>query len=103
VALLYWAFKASYRSARACETVELTAQSLTVERVDHAQRRQHWTLQPNWLRVDLDDPQRPGSQVTLTTHGRSLVVGAFLSPEERRDFARSLRDALDRWRCGTVR
>lgn len=100
VALLYWAFKASYRSARAHEMVELTDRALTVERVDPANRRQRWTLQPTWLRVNLDEPQRPGSQITLSSHGRHLVVGSFLSPEERKDFARALRDALERWRTG---
>lgn len=97
VALLYWAFKASYRSAREYETVELNDRALVVEKV---QRRTHqrWTLQPNWLRVTMEDPPRHHSQVTLTSHGKSLVVGGFLSPEERLDFARALREALARWR-----
>lgn len=98
VALLYWAFKASYRSARACETVELTDRALKVERVDPSNRRQVWTLPPGWLRVHLDEPLRPGSQITLTSHGRHLVVGSHLSPDERRDFADALRAALERWR-----
>lgn len=101
VALLYWAFKASYRSARAHETVELTDRALIVERVDMADRRQRWTLPPTWLRVNLDEPQRPGSQITLSSHGRHLVVGSFLSPTERREFAQALRDALETWRRGS--
>ncbi|MFV3075083.1 DUF2244 domain-containing protein [Niveispirillum fermenti] len=98
VALLYWAFKASYRSGHAQETVELTDRALTVERVDPAARRQRWTFQPTWLRVHLDDPIRPGSQITLSSHGRHLVVGSYLCLDERQDFARALRAALDDWR-----
>ena len=30
----------------------------------------------------------------LSSHGRTLVVGAFLSPEERLELARALRAAL---------
>ncbi len=98
VALLYWAFKASYRSGTAFETVELTDRALRVERVDPSNRRQVWTLPPGWLRVHLDEPLTPGSQITLTSHGRHLVVGSDLSPDERRDFADALRNALERWR-----
>jgi uncharacterized membrane protein len=98
VALLYWAFKASYRSGHAVETVELTDRALTVERIDPSNRRQVWTLAPGWLRVHLDEPLRPESQITLASHGRHLVVGSYLSPDERRDFADALRDALERWR-----
>ena len=98
LALLYWAFKASYRSGHAFETVELTEGALTVEKVDAANHRQVWTLPPGWLRVHLDEPLRPGSQITLTSHGRQLVVGGYLSPDERRDFADALRAALERWR-----
>ncbi|HET8726317.1 MAG TPA: DUF2244 domain-containing protein, partial [Alphaproteobacteria bacterium] len=49
-----------------------------------------------WLRVSMDDPPGHESQVILSSHGQSLVVGAFLTPEERLDFARALRSALDR-------
>lgn len=97
VALLYWALKASYRAGHATEIVELTGEALRVERVDPANRRQVWTLPPGWLRVHLDDPVRPGSRITLSSHGRQLVVGDFLSPDERRDFADALRAALERW------
>ncbi len=97
VALLYWAFKASYRSAHDYETVELTADRLIVEKVDRRHKRR-WTFQPAWLRVSMEDPPRHHSQVTLSSHGKSLVVGSFLSPDERLDFAKALREALHRSR-----
>jgi uncharacterized membrane protein len=48
-----------------------------------------------WLRVSLDDQAGEG-QVVLSSHGRQLVVGAFLAPEERVVLARELRAALSR-------
>lgn len=98
VLLLYWAFSASYGSARAHETVELTDRDLIIERVDARAQVQRWVLPPNWLRVQMDDPPRHHSQITLITHGKRLVIGTFLSLEERVDLARALRDALARWR-----
>jgi len=46
----------------------------------------------------MDDPPEHDSQVVLSSHGRSLVVGSFLAPEERAEFARALRAALNRCR-----
>jgi uncharacterized membrane protein len=34
--------------------------------------------------------------VTLSSHGQTLTVGSFLSPEERLDFANALKEALRR-------
>ncbi|HSK38987.1 MAG TPA: DUF2244 domain-containing protein [Arenibaculum sp.] len=98
VLLLYVAFRMSYRAGRMYERVRLTEAELEVQRVDQGGGRRTWIFQPNWLRVSIDDPPGHDSQVTLSSHGRSLVVGAFLSPEERLDFARALTRALTRWR-----
>ncbi len=98
VLLIYLAFKASYRSARLHETVRLTEDSLIVERVSPSGRRARWTFQPYWLRVEMDDPPEHASRLTLTSHGRTLVIGAFLSPDERSEVANALKDALRRCR-----
>ena len=98
VALLYLAFRASYRSARLYETVKLTEDALVVERIGPGRRRARWSFQPYWLRVELDDPPQHHSQLRLTSHGRSLVLGAFLSPGERFEFAAALSQALRRQR-----
>ena len=44
----------------------------------------------------MDDPPEHESQLTLASHGRRLVVGAFLTPEERLELARALGAALAR-------
>ena len=96
VALIYVAFKASYRSGRMRETLRLTDNALTVERVGPGLRSQSWRFQPYWLRVEMDDPPRHESQLVLTSHGRRLAIGGFLAPEERVELAHALRDALER-------
>ncbi len=98
VVVLYFAFRQNYRRARMYEQVRLTEGALIVEKVDHRGGRRSWQFQPYWLRVNMDDPPRHESQVTLTSHGQAVIVGSFLSPEERLDFARALRAALDRQR-----
>ena len=94
VLLIYWAFKASYRSGRLHETVKLSRNALVVERVQPSGKRQRWRFQPHWLRVEIDEPVEHDSPLTLRSHGQSLAIGAFLSPEERAEVALALRRAL---------
>lgn len=95
---IYWAFRASYRSGRLFETIELTPDALVVQRFEPSGKAQRWDFQPYWLRVELDDPPQHSSQIVLTSHGRSLSVGSFLSPEERVEVAETIRRALHDYR-----
>ena len=98
VVLLYAAFRLNNRAARESERVRLSDTELTVDRHAIDGRAEHWSFQPNWLRVYVDDPPRPDSKLLLSTHGRSLAIGRFLPPAERVEVADALRAALRRWR-----
>ena len=99
VALIYLAFRINYRRASMCETLRLTRADLTVERINPWGERTTWTFQPAWLQVQLDDPPRHDSPLTLRSHGHSLSIGRFLSAEERAALAGELRRALARARA----
>ena len=96
VALVYVAFRINYRRAQRYETVRLTQTRLEIERVNPAGQVERFEFQPYWLRVMMDDPPRQESQLTLRSHGKSLVIGAFLSPPERLEVANALNAALAR-------
>lgn len=98
VALIYLAFRINYRRACLSETVRLTRHDLTVERIGQRGEVSTWQFQPAWLRVQMDDPPRPSSQLVLRSHGRSLPIGRFLTAQERSDLAAALRAALHRAR-----
>ena len=99
VALLYLAFRLSYRSARQRETLRLANDQFTVERVDIYGARRSWRFQPFWLRVVLEERRDESNRLLLASHGKSLVIGDFLAPPVRRDLAATLRDVLSRWRA----
>jgi uncharacterized membrane protein len=99
LALIYLAFRINYRHGRMHESLALTRRDLTVRQIDHKGKVASWRFQPTWLQVLIDDPPQHHSQLVLRTHGRSLVIGAFLSPEERVDLAVELRRALARAKC----
>ena len=94
VLLIYVAFRVNYRWGRMYETVILTEDNLTIERVTPDGRINRWRFQPYWLRVSMDDPPYHDSALTITSHGKALVIGAFLTPEERLEVADALREAL---------
>ena len=98
VALIYLAFKANYRWARMYETVRLTSDSLLVERISPSGKVQRWSFQPYWLKVQIDSPVKHDSQLVLSSHGKRLKIGSFLTPDERVELAHALRDALDKLR-----
>ena len=99
VALIYIAFRINYRHGRIYETLELTPRDLTVRRVDHRGKASSWRFQSTWLQVLLEDPTAHHSRLTLRSHGRNLVIGAFLTPAEQLDLAAALRRALARAKC----
>src|SRR5690606_17946989 len=94
VLLVWWAFRANYRAARMCETVDLDDEALVVRRYDTKGGVSEWSFQPYWLRVELEETEESIGPLHLASHGRRLAIGSFLSGEERRDFARALRHAL---------
>ena len=100
VLLLYVMFRLNYRDGRLSERLRLTERELQVDRVHPDGRVQRWSFQPYWLRVEMDDPPQHESRLLLASHGETLAIGAFLTPEERLDVARALRDALHRLRGG---
>ncbi len=98
VALVYLAFRASYRSARRSERVRLTDRSLIVEHISVRGERRQWRFEPYWIRIVFEEKDETNS-LALASHGRQLPVGNFLAPEVRRRFAATLGAALERWRA----
>ena len=97
IALLYLAFRLSYRSARQRESLRLTQRTLDIERIDIHGERQRWQLEPTWLRVTIDENERGRGRLVLSSHGNTVRLAAFLGAEERRRLADELKAALQRW------
>jgi uncharacterized membrane protein len=102
IALIYVAFRASYRSGRLAETVRLTDAALEVRRIDAYGRAAAWRVPPTWLRVEIDNAGEHDCRLTLRSHGESVILGAFLAPQERSELATALRAALARQRSAGI-
>jgi uncharacterized membrane protein len=104
VLLVYWAFRANFRAARAYEEVTVTATELTVRKVSHHGAVREWTLNPVWVKLDRAMHEEFGiERLFLVSHGRRLSVANFLSPDEKASFATALAAALGEARRGPTR
>ena len=93
-ALIYYLFRRNYRAAKRYEHVRLTKEELQVDKVSETGDRRSFSLSRPWLQVFMDDPPKHDSKLTLRSHNKKLIIGRFLTPEERLDFARALQKAL---------
>ena len=98
VLLLYLAFRSARRQGRRRELIRLDQSGLHVRRIDADGTAAEWRFEPYWVRVDMDDPPRRDSLLTLVSHGLRLRVGSFLTLQERVELARTLRRALSLYR-----
>ena len=100
VVLLYFALHWNNRTGRAYECIDLTEDTLTIEKIDPWGHHQSWSFQPYWARVrlEVEETEDVGSHgsVLVTSHGRGVHLGRFLAPEERQSFAEALGSALGR-------
>jgi uncharacterized membrane protein len=104
VMLIYFAFRANYRTARAYEEVTMTASELTVRKVSHRGGVRQWTLNPLWVRLERIVHEEFGIQgLFLVSRGHRLAIAGFLSPGEKASFARALSYALGEAKRGPTR
>ncbi len=99
VLLIYLGFKWNYRTGRAFEAVNIIDHELIISKVDPEGRARHFTFNPYWARLEVEE--RPGDRVELAvrSHGRRLGFGQYLTSDEKRDFAQALQHALAAYRA----
>jgi len=93
------ALQHSYRTGAVSEDLTLTCDMITLHR--HTPRRpdQSWQANPHWVRAALHPTGGPVPQyLTLSGNGREVELGAFLTPEERRELYQILLTRLNELR-----
>src|SRR6204780_5548804 len=89
VLLVYWAFRANFRAARAYEEVTVTSSELTLRKVNPGGRVRQWTLNPLWVQLERIVHDEFGiERLFLVSRGGRLSVASCLSPGEKADFAK---------------
>jgi uncharacterized membrane protein len=104
VALVWWALRASERSAGAYEKISVSPSELTVRKVSAKGAVAEWSANPLWVRIDRDMHEEFGLQsLALVSRGKRLPIATFLGPAEKLSFAQALAEALSEAKRGPTR
>ncbi len=90
VALVWFAFQASFRAAERAERVRVSAEEIEVLHAD----RTVWRSPTAFTRVDVEARGADDERVRLRLSGRAITLARALSPGERHNFAIALQDAV---------
>lgn len=81
---IWYALNRSYQDRRIVETLEITPELTTLERVNPRAENQNWECNTYWVQTTLHKKGGPvPNYITLKGGGREVEVGSFLSEEER--------------------
>jgi len=95
VALIYLAFRLNFRSGRLYETVDVSPEQLVLTRVHPAGRREVFDFNTYWVRLKLSQDRPDGrTSLRLSSQGREVLFGQFLTDDERGELADALGGAL---------
>jgi uncharacterized membrane protein len=101
VLAIYVAFRVNFRRARACEQISVTPSALRLRRVSHRGHVVEWVFNPLWVRLDREADDEYGLEhLYLTSRGKRVAIGSFLSPDEKASFSNALTAALNAARRG---
>lgn len=91
---LWLVFQASFRAQSARTYVRVTADAVTVRKVDGRGRERLGRLASHFARVELDRAAHAANALRVTASDKAYVLGEFLTPRERETFARRLTAAI---------
>ncbi|WP_209087718.1 DUF2244 domain-containing protein [Agrobacterium tumefaciens] len=93
--LLYVAFRANYRAAKAREEVSVSRTSLSIRKFSPAGRMVEHRFNPFWARFRVRRHDEIGIvSMHVTGEGRATDIGSFLNPDDRESFAKAFGSAL---------
>jgi len=105
VLIIFLAFRANYRHARAFEEVIVAPHEIRIRKVSWRGQTREWRFNPAWTRLSQTRDEEDGQVLALTLDEgrRRLDIATFLPPVEREGFGDALRLALDEARRGPTR
>lgn len=95
IALLYVAFKLSYRAGLVREHVVVSRTALQVRKIESNGRERQHVYNPYWAKFIVDRHDEIGiTSMRITGEGYQSTIGSFLNPDDRESFAKAFSSAL---------
>lgn len=96
-ALIYWAFKANYKSARTYEDVEVSREHVRVKHVTPKGKEIDHRFPQFGTRFEVDRHEEIGiTKMRIANRKKTVEFGYFLNPADRESFAEAFSRALSR-------
>lgn len=103
VLLVYIAFKVNYHNAKRYEKIRLWKNSLIIKKTSDNGKSNTWKFNPYWVRLKMKKSQSRSSDLNLSSHGKTISIGSFLSNQEKEEVANTLSLHLKKLRVSTTR
>jgi uncharacterized membrane protein len=105
VLIVYLAFRANFRQARAFEEVIVTPTEIRVRKVTWHGEQREWRFNTAWTRLtqSVDEEDGQVTSLVLDSGRQRLDIATFLPPIEREGFGKALRLALAEAKRGPTR
>ena len=103
VLLVYIAFKVNYHNAKRYEKIRLWENSLIIKKKSDNGKSNTWKFNPYWVRLEMKKSQSRSSDLNLSSHGKTIYIGSFLSNQEKEEVANTLLLHLKKLRVSTTR
>lgn len=95
VLLVYLAFRANFRAARAREEISVSRISLDIRKTAPSGRTIAHHFNPFWARFQVARHEEIGiTGMAVEARGESVAIGGFLNPDDRESFAAAFSRAL---------
>lgn len=95
--LIYWAFKANYRSAKAYEDVEISRSHVLVRKVTPKGKMRDHHFTQFGTRFEVERHEEIGiTKMRVANRSKEVELGYFLNPLDRESFANAFSNALAR-------
>jgi len=93
--LLVWGlFLRNYRDARYHERIAIDDGMLVIEARHPKRPLKRWEFRPYWTNVRTRTTRHVENQLLLSSSGKVVAIGAFLTPDERAALAVEIEDAI---------
>ncbi len=93
--LVWFAFRWSYRSAKAQEEVKLSSQQLSISKIAPSGRKSEHGFHPLWVKFNVLRHDLIGvTGMNVEANGRRVSFGSILNPDDRESFAKAFALAL---------
>ena len=103
VLLIYIAFKVNYRDANQYERIKLWDNNLVIKKRLNNGKSDVWEFDPYWVQLGIKKNESRRNYLNLSSHGKTISIGSFLSNEEKKEIADTLAIHLNKQNAPTAR